>query len=160
MQRWILAVPLVVSLVGVVKAQEATDSKTEEVKKEIMAIEQQKGAGLHKSVDATVQWFEKVNAPDMVYWYQDHNGMHLVTRDEVIAQFRSGERKVFGNTYTDYRVRVYGDGNAAVLTYRTKQNMEMAGKASTHESWDTDVYAKDNGVWRRVVHFTTFGPNQ
>ena len=159
MPRWILAVLGAVSLVGLLGAEPASADKTEQVKKEVMAIEQQKGAGLHQSVDATVQWFETVNAPDMVYWYQDQNGMHLVTRDEVVAQFRSGRRKVFGNTYTDYRLRVYADGKAAVLTYRTKQNMEMEGKPSTRESWDTDVYAKDNGVWHRVVHFTTFGPN-
>jgi hypothetical protein len=158
MQRLMLSVLLAVSLVGLVKAQEAAADKTEEVRKEIMQIEQEKGAGLRKSVDATVDWFERVNAPDMVYWYQDHNGLHLVTRDEVVAQFRSGERKVFGNTYSDYRLRVYGNGNAAVLTYRTSQNMEMSGKPSTRQSWSTDVYAKDNGVWRRVVHLSTFGP--
>jgi hypothetical protein len=75
----------------------------------------------------------------VVYWYQDQNGRDLVTQDEVAAQFRCGERKVFGNTYSDYRVRVYADGNAAILTYRTRQNMEMAGKPSTRQSYSTDV---------------------
>ena len=156
MQKWILAVLVSVSLVGLLKAQGTSADKAEEVKKEIMAIEKQKGAGLRKGVDATVQWFETVNAPDMVYWYQDVNGMHEVTRDEVIAQFKSGDRKVFGNDYSDYRVRVYGDGNAAILTYSSQEHMQMHGKAWNHKSTTADIYAKDNLVWHRVGHFLVY----
>lgn len=156
----LLSMLLGVSLVGFANAQEMTGEKAEQVKKEIMQIEHNKAGAINagKGIAGITDWFEHVNDPDMIYFYQDHEGLHLITRDEKVAQFRTGELKVLSTHYSDYRVRVFGDGNAAILTYRADAKIEVKGKPYTDQTFNTEVYAKDNGVWRRIVHYNTFLP--
>lgn len=160
MRRILLAMLLGVSWVGLIQGQEMTGEKAEEVKKEIMEIEHHKAGAINagKGISAITDWFEHVNDVDMIYFYQDHEGLHLITRDQKVAQFRTGELKVLSTHYSDYRVRVYAEGNAAVLTYRTEAKIVSKGKPYTDENFTTEVYAKDNGMWRRIVHYNTFLP--
>jgi hypothetical protein len=150
MPRVILVILFVVSLVGFVKAQESTSDRTEEVKKEIMKLEQEKISALGKGVPAIVEWFERVNADDLAHT-DPISGVR--TKAQCIAEFQSGKLKVHPVSTSDYRVRVHGNGNTAILTYRTN-NMVTRGdnKPYTHDQFITDVYVKEGGAWQRVAH--------
>ena len=145
-----MAIVLAVSFVGFVKAQDATVDKAEQVKKEIMELEQQKILALSKGVPAIVEWFERVNSEDLAHTDPISGNR---TKAQCIAEFQSGKLKVKPVHTSDYKVRVHGNGNAAILTYRTN-NMVTRGdnQPYTHDQYITDVYVKENGVWQRVAH--------
>ena len=150
MRKVIMAMVLAVSLVGLVKAQDATADKTEEVKKEIMELEHEKISALGKGVPAIVEWFERVNSEDLAHTDPISGNR---TKAQCIAEFQSGKLKVKPVNTSDYKVRVHGNGNTAILTYRTN-NMVTRGdnQPYTHDQFITDVYVKENGVWQRVAH--------
>jgi Domain of unknown function (DUF4440) len=150
MRKIMMATVLAVSLVGFVKAQDVTVDKTEQVKKEIMELEQQKISALSKGVPAIVEWFERVNSEDLAHTDPISGNR---TKAQCIAEFQSGKLKVKPVHTSDYKVRVHGNGNAAILTYRTN-NMVTRGdnQPYTHDQFITDVYVKENGVWQRVAH--------
>lgn len=150
MRRTILAIVLAVSSVGFVQAQDSTVDKTEEVKKEIMELEQQKISALSKGVPAIVEWFARVNSEDLAHTDPISGNR---TKAQCIAEFQSGKLKVKPVNTSDYKVRVHGNGNTAILTYRTN-NMVTRGdnQPYTHDQFITDVYVKENGVWQRVAH--------
>ena len=91
MRRIILAILLAVSLVGFVEAQDATLGKTEQVKKEIMELEQEKISALGKGVPAIVEWFERVNSEDLAHTDPISGNR---TKAQCIAEFQSGKLKV------------------------------------------------------------------
>jgi ketosteroid isomerase-like protein len=150
MRRIILAMMLAASLGGFVHAQMATGDRTEQVKKEIMEIEQQKISALGKGVPAIVDWFDRFNSEDIAHT-DPISGVR--TKAQCIAEFQSGKLKVHPITTSDYKVRVHGNGNTAILTYRTN-NMVTRGdnKPYTHDQFITDVYVKEAGSWQRVAH--------
>src|SRR5258708_29383883 len=65
MRRMLIAGILGVSLPGVVCAQEVTGAKADAVKKEIMAIENEKVAGLLRGGSEPVDWIAKYDAEDI-----------------------------------------------------------------------------------------------
>src|ERR1700730_4295089 len=153
MRRIILAILLAVSLVGFVEAQDATLGKTEQVKKEIMELEQEKISALGKGVPAIVEWFERVNSEDLSHTDPISGNR---TKAQCIAEFQSGKLKVKPVNTSDYKVRVHGNGNTAILTYRTNNMVTRAdNQPYTHDQFITDVYVKENGVWQRVAHTAT-----
>ena len=150
MQKLILAMLLAASLAGFVKAQVANEDKTEQVKQEIMKLEQEKISALGKGVPAIVEWFQRVNSEDLAHTDPISGNR---TKAQCIAEFESGKLKVHPVNTSDYKVRVHGNGNIAILTYRTN-NMVTRGdnKPYTHDQFITDVYVKESGVWQRVAH--------
>jgi ketosteroid isomerase-like protein len=150
MRKIIMATVLAVSLVGFAKAQDGTVDRTEQVKKEIMELEQEKISALSKGVPAIVEWFERVNSEDLAHTDPISGNR---TKAQCIAEFQTGKLKVKPVNTSDYKVRVHGNGNTAILTYRTN-NMVTRGdnQPYTHDQFITDVYVKENGVWQRVAH--------
>jgi hypothetical protein len=147
MQKVLLIILLAVSMVGVVKAQGAPGAKpdqNEEIKKEILKLENERDRAL---MNNDADWFERVFADDI-----DYNG-GTVTKAQIVGEIRSKERKWQAVRHDDYRVRVYG--NTVVVTYRSGSTMEYKGKVSTNLANTTDVYVKQGGVWRAVVHHVT-----
>src|SRR5258706_13688337 len=65
MRRIFFAFLLTVSFAGVGFAQEVTGAKAEAVKKEIMAIESEKVAGLLRGGSEPVDWIAKYDAEDI-----------------------------------------------------------------------------------------------
>jgi hypothetical protein len=147
MQRFLLTILFAVSMAGVVKAQGAADAKPdkdEEVKKEILQLEDQRDRAL---MNNDADWFERIFADDIAYM----GG--TVTKAQIVAEIRSRERTWQAVRHDDYHVRVYG--NTAVVTYRSGSTMEYKGKISTNLGVTTDVYVKQGGAWRAVVHQVT-----
>src|SRR3984893_16254677 len=65
MRRTLFVALTIVSLAGVVCAQEVTGAKAEAVKKEIMKIEDEKVAGLLRGGSEPVDWIVKYDAEDI-----------------------------------------------------------------------------------------------
>ena len=152
-ERWRTPGPFLVILVAVLFAslaapQPASGETDEEITKEIMAIEHEKEAALEKGMSAVADWFERHNADDLA-WMGEAG---LRTKAEVIHDMRSGNQHVKPERTYGYRVRVHGNGTTAVLTYRTIGTFSIGDKTFGHQLYITDVYAKENGQWVRVVH--------
>jgi hypothetical protein len=140
-------------LCGLVKAQESAKTETdEEVKKEIMQLEQDKIASLEKGGAAAADWIEKHYVDDLDC-IGSGGGAGICTKAEMAAEHRSGERKLRIVHHDDFKVRVYG--TTAIMTFRGNNVMERKGKTITGVVRTTDVYVKLNGEWRIVVHQVT-----
>jgi ketosteroid isomerase-like protein len=153
MRTLIVGILILVPWVGLANAQQANSDTTAEVKKEIMKLEEEKISALGNGVSAIVEWFDRVNSDDLAHT-DPISGVR--TKAQCIAEFQNGKLKVNPVTTSDYRVRVHGNGNTAILTYRTN-NVVTRGdnKPYTHEQFITDIYVKEGGVWQRVAHTAT-----
>ena len=158
MQKFLLTILLVVSLVGFVKAQVASGDTPEGVKNEVMKLEHEKQLALKKGMSAVAEWFERANSTDLAWM----GSVGIRTKAEVIADMKSGNQKVVPVRTYDYKVRVHGTGNTtAVLTYRTNNISTVGGREITgREEFVTDIYVKENGVWVRIVHDSNPVPTQ
>ena len=154
MPRVALSMLLAVLLCGVVRAQGTTTDKAtdEEVKKEILKLEEERDQALMRN-DA--DWFERVFADDIAYTGASGD---IMTKAQVVDEIRSRTRRWQAVRHDDYKVRVYR--NTAVVSYRSNSTMERQGKVTTTLARTTDVYVKQNGVWRDVVHQVTALPAQ
>jgi ketosteroid isomerase-like protein len=157
MRRILLAILLTVSLVGFVKPQVASGDTTEDVKKEIMKIEEEKVSALGKGSSAIADWFERYNADDIAHT-DPQSGVR--TKAQIIADFKSRKQTVVPGKFSDYRVRVHGNGSTAILTYRNHDTITIGDKTYAKEHFVTDVYVKEDGVWQRVVHHASVVPTK
>jgi hypothetical protein len=123
--------------------------KTEAVKKEIMAIEDDKVAGLLKGGSEPVDWIVKYDAEDIAQTNIDGS---TPTKAQVAEGLRPGFFKMHSMKQDGHRFRVYDNGNVAVVTYHALGVLERNGKVSPRESNFSDVWVKQNGAWLRVLH--------
>jgi hypothetical protein len=145
------------AVTGAARAEQVSPQTTEQVTKEIMELEHAKVAALAKGPAAISEWFERNNADDLAHT-DPISGVR--SKAQCIAEFRSGKLKVTPTETYGYSVRVHGNGNTAVLMYRTKNVVQRGENTYTHEQFITDVYSKENGVWQRIVHHASPVPPQ
>ena len=137
------------SLAGAISAQTVSKEKTEAVKKEIMAIEGDKVAGLLKGGSEPVDWIVKYDAEDIAQTNIDGSNP---TKAQVEAGLQPGVFKMHSMKQDGHRFRVYDNGNVAVITYHALGVLERNGKVTPRESNFSDVWVKQNGAWLRVLH--------
>ena len=137
------------ALAGAVQGQTASKEKTEAVRKEIMAIEDDKVAGLLKGGSEPVDWILKYDAEDIAQTNIDGS---TPTKAQVADGLRPGFFKMDSMKQDGHRFRVYDDGKVAVVTYHALGVLERGGKAMPRESNFSDVWVKQNGGWLRVLH--------
>ena len=111
-------------------------------KQALMKIEQELLDGLLKG-DASVP--ERYLAND---WMFTDPGGYLSGKAELIASIKAGDFKFESSTNDSMKVQVYG--NTAVVNYRSTdkghiKEMDISGQYR----W-TDVFVKQNGVWKIV----------
>ena len=148
MRNFSLCILLAFIALGKVSAQGTPQTKPAKddanIKVEVLKLEQEREQALLRN-DA--DWFERVFADDI-----DYNGGTL-TKQQIVEEIRSRQRTWQAVRHDEYRVRVYG--NTAVVTYRSGSTMVYKGKVATTLAHTTDVYVKQSGVWRAVVHHVT-----
>ena len=152
-QELSLSMLLIVSFSGLAAARGAAagaPANSEEIKKEVLKLEQERDQALMKN-DAA--WFERIFADDIDYIGA---GGGIMTKRQVVDEIGSRARKWQAVRHDEYKVRVYG--NAAVVSYRSDSTMEYKGQVKTTLARTTDVYVKQNGQWRDVVHQVTALP--
>src|ERR1700681_395680 len=157
MRRMFFAFLLCVCSAGVVFAQEVTGTKAEAVKKEIMAIEDEKVAGLLRGGSEPVDWIVKYDAEDIAQTDVDGS---TPNKAQIEAGLQPGVFKMHSMKQDGHRFRVYDDGNVAVVTYHALGVIERNGKTAERENLFTDVWVKQKGAWLRVVHQERDMPKQ
>ena len=166
MRKMFLPILLVVLFLfsGAANAQQAPADKAARDQKaieEVTKIEKDKIPLLVNSGPAAADWFDSHNADDLAYQDPDAG---ILTKEKVSAELRAGTRKPSSIKQYDHRVRVYGEGNMAVVTYLgdVVGKKDKTGKTLpfvSHEA-TTDVWVKQDAVWKRVVHSVTRIPNE
>ncbi len=149
MRTILLSMLLVVSLAGFVNAQETTGEKAEAAKNEIRNIEKEKVAGLVGPNAGHADWVNRYDSDSIVQVNPDGS---LLTKAQHVAELRSGDSKLLTMHQYQHELHVYNDGNTVVVTNRASGTIQKHGKVSPVESRFTDVWVKQDGEWRRVVH--------
>jgi ketosteroid isomerase-like protein len=158
MRRLLLLVPLGI-LLGIATGYSARINGTddvEEAKKEILNLEDELVKALQTSSAATADFYDRILTEDASITISDGS---VLTKAEHIAKFRSGEKQLRSVHREDTRVHIYG--NTAVVTFlgdttyfKRKDNRTRLRNRST------DVWIKQDGVWRLVVHAVTPLPTE
>src|SRR4029077_16442832 len=131
MPRILIAALLAISLAGIVCAQEVTGAKAEAVKKEIMKIEDERVAGLLRGGSEPVDWIRKYDSEEIAKTNIDGS---TPTKAQVEAGLQPGVFKMHSMKQDGHRIRVYDDGNVAVVTYHALGVIERNGKMANREN--------------------------
>jgi ketosteroid isomerase-like protein len=164
MRQVLLPMVVMILMSGAVHAQQSPAdqaAKDQQAIAEVTKIEKDKIPLLVNSGPAAADWFDSHNADDLAYQDPDAG---ILTKAQVSAQLRAGTRKPSSIKQYDHRVRVYGDGDVAVVTYLgdVTGKKDKSGKTLTFVSHEatTDVWVKQDGNWKRVVHSVTRIPTE
>ena len=157
MRKIFFAFLLTVSFAGVVFAQEVTGAKADAVKKEIMAIENEKVAGLLRGGSEPVDWIVKYDAENIAQTDVDGS---TPNKTQIEAGLQPGVFKMHSMKQDGHQFRVYDDGKVAVVTYHALGVVERNGKSVNRENLFSDVWVKQNGAWLRVLHQERDMPKQ
>jgi len=150
----ILLVPLlVVASLGSAKGQGTADNEPNaKVREEILKVEEEeKEASLKGDTDT----LDRLFANDIAYTNQ--NG-ELVPKGQFLAEYRSGAQKIHTFKHDDVRLRSYGD--TVVVTGRSTSAFRYKGKEYAGAKRFTNVWVKQGGQWRLVVHHVTAVENE
>ena len=164
MRRVCIPIAVMMLMSGAVNAQQSPADKAakdQQAIEEVTKIEKDKIPLLVNSGPAAADWFDSHNADDLAYQDPDAG---ILTKAEVSAQLRAGTRKPSSIKQYGHRVRVYGDGNVAIVTYLgdVTGKKDKSGQTLTFVSHEatTDVWVKQDGTWKRVVHSVTRIPTE
>lgn len=149
MRKFLLGILLGGSLAAMVAAQAITGEKADAVKKEILKIEDEKVAGLLRGGSDPVDWIKQYDAEEIAQTNIDGSAPG---KGEIEAGLQPGVFKMHSMVQDGHRIRVYDNGNVAVVTYHAKGVLERNGKITPRESNFSDVWVKQNGAWLRVLH--------
>src|SRR5258706_10065809 len=134
---------LTVSFAGVGFAQEVTGAKAQAVKKEIMAIEDEKVAGLLRGGSEPVDWIAKYDAENIAQTDVDGS---TPNKAQIEAGLQPGGFKMHSMKQDGHHFRVYDDGNVAVVTYHALGVVERKGKSVKRENLFSDVWVKQKSA--------------
>ena len=125
----------------------------EESRETILKMEHDRVEYLKVGGSVIADWIDRVYSDDVVCMGSGGGG--ACTKAEIMAEHRSGERKLRAVNHHDYAVHVHG--NTAVLTFRGDNVMERKGKTFTVSVQTTEFWVKQDGMWRIVAHLVNPG---
>lgn len=149
MTRKIILAALGISLAGTIGAQAITGEKAEQVKKEILKIEDEKVAGLLRGGSEPVDWIHQYDSEEIAQTNIDGSSPGKAA---IEAGLQPGVFKMHSMKQDGHKFRVYDDGKVAVVTYHALGVLERNGKVTPRESNFSDVWVKQDGKWLRVLH--------
>jgi hypothetical protein len=157
MQRCLLTFLFTVSFLGFAKAQEVSSVQVAETKKAILKLEEGRYKTLIKGGSAAADWVKSNDADDMVMVEGDGS---TVDKQHHISQFQTGTRKDLSINDTDFQVHLFGNGTVAVVTFHANNGVILDGKTIIERTLSSDVWVKESGAWRRVLHQVSKIPTQ
>lgn len=148
MARRTFLVSLMIALSGLVGAQ-TTGGKpaNADIKDEILKVERERDQAMVKGDIATL---DRIFADDY-FWVSVDGTIHV--KAERFADLRSGVVKYESFEQDNYRVQAYPD--TVVLTGRAFSPVQYHGRVNSNPRQFTNVYIKENGIWRLAVHQST-----
>src|ERR1700730_3279212 len=155
--RGILLLLVVVSVPAVPRAQEMKGNEAEKVKDEIIKLEEEKASTILKGGSIAADYYDRFYDDDEAYLSSAKGAR---SKADIVADWRSGVPKVLSTKHADFRVRIYGDGHTAVVTYRASGVIELKDKAPLDENKKTlEVFIKKNGSGQAVAHAFVYVKN-
>jgi hypothetical protein len=156
MRRFLWPILLALLFVGLVKAQVTTGKMAEknaEAEKELVKYENDLVQAVLTGGSAAADFFDRYDAEDQDLLTEGK----VSTKAKHVAEWKTESRKMISINHSDYLVHVYGNGSTAVVTYQG-HNQELKGKITDSYYRTTDVFAKQNGMWLRVLHHVNSMP--
>jgi hypothetical protein len=154
MQRFLSTALLAVLLAGIVKAQETSGPKAEEVKQEVLKLERDKLEYRLNHEGSSEDWNKRYDAVGIAV--TQPNGARPTGAEHVAHLQDPNRAKLRTNKQWGYEVRVYDDGKIAVVTYSGENTFSKDADKDNivaQRTLDTDVWFKfPDGMWRRIVH--------
>jgi ketosteroid isomerase-like protein len=149
-RRIVLSTLFAVSLASVVRAQEMTGKTAEEIKKQIIKLEEEKVSIIVKGGDVAANWFDALDADNLAYL---SGAKGVRSKTDILAEWRSGVRTLLNTKHYDFVVHVYNEGETAVVTYRASGTESIKDKGShDYQEVGLEVLVKQGGKWRAVAH--------
>jgi ketosteroid isomerase-like protein len=141
---------LVLAVLATVSVASAGNSSS--VEQQLLAVEHGWGEAL---VRADIPALEKLYAPEYVFT----NPFGAVsTREQDIANVKSGEFVVKSFEISDVKVQVYG--NVGVMTGLNRSQASFKGMDASGDYRFTDVFVKRKGQWQCVASHLTIVAKQ
>ena len=137
----LLAVPMIGRRVS---GQNAT---AEETKKDVLKFEDERNQAILNRDTATL---DRMYA-DEITWTMSNGD--LLNKQQVLANIGSENQRLFSIEHSDRRIHVFG--NTVVLTATSNSSERYKDKMITVPRRFTNVYVKQDGQWKLVVHTVT-----
>lgn len=150
MRQTILLFALTIGLIGIARAQEPAQKQSnsvEAMKQEVVQFEAARNRALVKNDTKTLAHMYA----DGLLWTNPRG--QLLTKDQILAEMKTGTEKFILIHHKDRQVRVYG--NTAVLNAYTTSTVRYKGVTSNYPRRFTNVYIKRDGHWLLIVHQAT-----
>ncbi len=145
MKRMLVLAVLAMAASSVALGQITGDKSapTGNAEQELIKLEQDRAQA---AVRGDTAFLEQNTADD--YTFINARGM-LITKAQMLADFKSGQIKLQSSDLDDLHARVYGD--TAVLTGRSTQKGQAYGQDISGQYRFTRVYVKRDGRWQSVA---------
>ena len=140
------SVAVVVAVVAALVTACQAQSPDRAVEQELLALEQARNIAM---VHADVAELDKTTSDDFTAISPNHLG----SKQDMLADLKSGRLKYQSIETSDVKVRVYG--HAAVLTGTRTVKGEHAGRSLDGRDWFTRVYVKNGPQWQCVAFQST-----
>jgi len=139
---------LAIVALGTAEVRAAEDAgDVEAIKKEVLKFEDERNAAILKHDTATL---DRMYA-DEITWTMSNGD--LLNKSQVLANIGSGNQLLSSISHHERTLHVYG--NTVVLTARSSSTEQYRGKAITVPRRFTNVYVKQDGQWKLIVHTVT-----
>ncbi|HET6142935.1 MAG TPA: nuclear transport factor 2 family protein [Candidatus Acidoferrales bacterium] len=149
MKRFLILSALsMMAVAGFAKYRIANAAAEENLKEEILKISEEREEALGKGDVATL---DRIDADDLVY--TNWRGATL-TKAEHQAEIKARGIS-FQTNFKHADVQVTIHGNTGIVTGVSTTAVQYKGNAMNGSRKFVNVYAKENGKWRCVVHFET-----
>src|ERR1700722_20465925 len=119
----------------------------EETKKEVLKFEDERNQAI---LNRDTKTLDRMYA-DEITWTMSNGD--LLNKQQVLANIGSENQRLFTIQHSDRRVHVFG--NTVVLTANSSSSERYKDKMVTVPRRFTNVYVKQDGQWRLVVHTVT-----
>jgi ketosteroid isomerase-like protein len=149
MRRFLLLlfVGLVLLPIGRQVSSQNAASTVEETKKDVLKFEDERNQAI-LSRDTTT--LDRMYA-DEITWTMSNGD--LLNKQQVLANIGSENQRLFSIQHSDRRIHVFG--NTVILTATSNSSERYKDKMIIVPRRFTNVYVKQDGQWKLVVHTVT-----
>ncbi|HTC63315.1 MAG TPA: nuclear transport factor 2 family protein [Candidatus Saccharimonadales bacterium] len=149
MKRFLILASLCLLAVGGLAKYFVTNAAAEEnLKAEILKISDEREEALGKGDVATL---DRIDADDLVY--TNWRGVTMTKADHQAEIKARGISFQTNFKHADVHVTIHG--NTGIVTGVSTTTVQYKGNTMNGSRKFVNVYAKENGQWRCVVHFET-----
>jgi ketosteroid isomerase-like protein len=150
MRTILLSLLVVISLPPVLRGQAMTGNQANKIKDEIVKLEKEKASIILKGGSIAADYYDRFYGDDEAYLSSAKGSR---TKSDILGDWRAGVPKILSTKHYDFDVRVYDNGNTAVVTYHASGVMQLKDEApKDYDEQTLEIFVKQDGNWRVVAH--------